>query len=116
VLATLLGGICLAAGGYPAALVGIPGLLVFGIIVRAQVARFTGSTAKPLLAALNDVAATMTARPAVQPAPSAPAAPPTAGAGWLPDPSSRHELRYWNGARWTEHVNDSGAPSLDPTF
>jgi len=25
-------------------------------------------------------------------------------AGWYPDPAGRHEHRYWDGARWTEHV------------
>jgi hypothetical protein len=24
-------------------------------------------------------------------------------AGWYPDPSGGPELRYWDGARWTEH-------------
>jgi hypothetical protein len=41
-------------------------------------------------------------------------APPAAPAGWLPDPSTRHELRYWDGARWTDHVTDAGAPGMDP--
>lgn len=25
---------------------------------------------------------------------------------WAPDPFRRHELRYWDGQRWTEHVSD----------
>lgn len=33
---------------------------------------------------------------------------------WYPDPSGRHELRYHDGARWTEHVSDDGHPALDP--
>src|SRR5208282_1774665 len=28
-------------------------------------------------------------------------APPS---GWYPDPSGRHEQRYWHDGRWTEHV------------
>lgn len=32
---------------------------------------------------------------------------------WLPDPTGRHELRYWDGARWSEHVSDCGAQSWD---
>jgi len=46
-----------------------------------------------------------------------PAAPPaTSGvpAGWNPDPTGRHELRYWDGAQWTQSVSDSGAQSNDP--
>lgn len=34
-------------------------------------------------------------------------------ANWYPDPSGRHELRYWDGARWTEHVADHGRQSVD---
>ncbi len=35
-------------------------------------------------------------------------------AGWRPDPLGRHQLRYWDGARWTEHVGDSGVVGVDP--
>jgi uncharacterized protein YxjI len=34
-------------------------------------------------------------------------------ANWYPDPSGRHELRYWDGERWTEHVSDHGRQSTD---
>ncbi|MGH9036493.1 MAG: phospholipid scramblase-related protein [Acidimicrobiia bacterium] len=34
-------------------------------------------------------------------------------ANWYPDPSGRHELRYWDGERWTEHVADHGRQSTD---
>ena len=37
-----------------------------------------------------------------------------ADAGWLPDPLTRHELRYWDGSAWTEHVSDQGATSVAP--
>ena len=33
---------------------------------------------------------------------------------WLPDPSGHHELRWWDGSQWTEHVSDAGETSLDP--
>lgn len=32
---------------------------------------------------------------------------------WYPDPTRRHQLRYHDGARWTEHVSDNGATALD---
>lgn len=32
---------------------------------------------------------------------------------WHPDPSGRHELRYWDGTSWTEHVSDGGVTSTD---
>lgn len=34
-------------------------------------------------------------------------------AGWFPDPLHRHELRYWSGAAWTEHVSDGGRGGID---
>jgi hypothetical protein len=38
--------------------------------------------------------------------------------GWYPDPAARHEVRYWDGTRWTERVADNGietteAPTAD---
>jgi uncharacterized protein YxjI len=33
--------------------------------------------------------------------------------GWYPDPSGRHEHRYWDGQVWTEHVASHGRQSLD---
>jgi uncharacterized protein YxjI len=35
-------------------------------------------------------------------------------ANWHPDPFGRHELRYWDGTRWTEHVSSHGKQSTDP--
>lgn len=35
-------------------------------------------------------------------------------AGWWPDPLGRHEMRYHDGERWTEHVSDQGTVSVDP--
>jgi uncharacterized membrane protein YhaH (DUF805 family) len=43
-----------------------------------------------------------------------PAAAQVAPAGWLPDPMKRHDLRYWDGAVWTEHVSDAGVVGEDP--
>lgn len=33
---------------------------------------------------------------------------------WHPDPHGRHELRYWDGTVWTDHVSDDGQVSTDP--
>jgi hypothetical protein len=33
--------------------------------------------------------------------------------GWFPDPAGRHEHRYWDGSRWTEHVSDAGKTGTD---
>jgi uncharacterized protein YxjI len=35
-------------------------------------------------------------------------------AGWYPDPTSRHELRYYDGTAWTDHVSDRGVTATDP--
>lgn len=35
-------------------------------------------------------------------------------ANWYPDPQGRHELRYWDGTQWTEHVSDRGITGTDP--
>ena len=34
--------------------------------------------------------------------------------GWHPDPTGRHEYRYWEGGAWTDDVSDGGATSVDP--
>lgn len=38
----------------------------------------------------------------------------TAPARWYPDPLGRHELRYWDGSQWTEHVSSHGRQAVDP--
>lgn len=51
---------------------------------------------------------------AAAPAPAPQPSPTTAPAGWVTDPSGRHELRYWDGTAWTSHVSDQGVTSSDP--
>lgn len=34
--------------------------------------------------------------------------------GFFEDPMGRHELRYWDGARWTEYVKERGERFTDP--
>lgn len=34
--------------------------------------------------------------------------------GWHPDPTGRHQHRYWDGSRWTDDVADAGVASTDP--
>jgi hypothetical protein len=45
--------------------------------------------------------------------PPVPTPPPTPRA-WLSDPSGHHELRYWDGTKFTEHVADAGKITIDP--
>ena len=35
-------------------------------------------------------------------------------AEWRSDPTGRHQLRWWDGQAWTDHVADNGATSIDP--
>ena len=34
--------------------------------------------------------------------------------GWQPDPTGKHDHRYWDGAQWTEHVSRAGQQYTDP--
>jgi uncharacterized protein YxjI len=45
----------------------------------------------------------------------APGQPPAQHApGWYPDPFGRHEVRWWDGHQWTEHVASHGRQAVDP--
>jgi len=33
--------------------------------------------------------------------------------GWFPDPTGRHDHRWWDGAEWTSHVADAGLATTD---
>lgn len=56
-----------------------------------------------------------TATPAATPAPVASAAPtPSVPADWYKDPAGRYDYRYWDGAKWTEHVSRAGTVHKDP--
>jgi hypothetical protein len=35
-------------------------------------------------------------------------------AAWHPDPTQRHQMRYWDGATWTDQVSDNGVTTTDP--
>jgi uncharacterized protein YxjI len=37
----------------------------------------------------------------------------TTDSGWLADPTRRHQHRYWDGSKWTEHVADNGVKAVD---
>lgn len=71
--------------------------------------------ARPRKPTLSEVAADMTRRRA--PAPSEYTSPtPQADRAegiWAADPYRRHELRYFDGRRWTDHVSDAGVPAVD---
>jgi hypothetical protein len=68
-------------------------LLIVGLLLKR-------SNARSLMASTNDTR------------PDAPPLGPVAPQ-WAPDPTRRHDYRYWNGARWTEEVSDRGVLSKD---
>ena len=35
-------------------------------------------------------------------------------AGWQPDPTGKHDHRYWDGTGWTDNVADGGVAGTDP--
>jgi hypothetical protein len=72
--------------------------------IAALAAQVGAEEATPVLAATA---------PAAAPEP-APAPEPAVPAGWYADPSGRYELRYWDGAAWTEHVSRAGQQFTDP--
>jgi hypothetical protein len=80
----------------------VPGVLVLclgGVLLAVVVAVRRSRAGRPLPA------------PAAQAGTWAQGAAP---AGWFADPGRRHQLRYWDGQRWTEHVSDRGTQAVDP--
>jgi uncharacterized protein YxjI len=43
-----------------------------------------------------------------------PQTPSGSPAGWYADPLGRHQMRYYDGAQWTEHVSSNGQTMVDP--
>jgi hypothetical protein len=56
-----------------------------------------------------DVAGSMATGPE-----AAGSATPAYDPDWYPDPTGRHEVRYFDGTTWTEHVANNGLSALDP--
>jgi len=79
--------------------------------LAAQVSEPEPVAAAMPVAAVEPVAAVV-AEPVV--AEVAPAPESAVPAGWYADPSGRFELRYWDGAAWTEHVSRAGQQFTDP--
>jgi hypothetical protein len=89
--------VTLSAIGIVLSWIGVAGAIWYFVSVRDKVAAAQGA---PLLHV-----------PAPPPPPLV--APTARPAEWLADPTRRHELRYWDGARWSDHVSDRGVASYD---
>ncbi len=95
-----------------------------------QASRLAGRAGQPLAELLDRVAATFppdrdaaaqqvpgpVVAASIPPDVSVPPPPPgpQVSAGWLADPTARHELRYWTGADWSDQVADAGRQQTDP--
>ena len=75
----------------------------------ASIADLAAQVSEPETVVAAEPVAAVVAEPEV-----APAAESTVPAGWYADPSGRFELRYWDGAAWTEHVSRAGQQFTDP--
>lgn len=82
-------GLWMAAGGGAAIVVG----LIIG--TQRRVVQFSAATAPSTATSLQDHITTSNPQ------------------RWMPDPTGRHELRYWSGSEWTDHVSDAGVPGSD---
>jgi hypothetical protein len=91
-------------------------------VIAASIARFQGDDVyRAFIAELEadahaaeSAAGILPARSSAESLPPGPATPHDAIApGWFPDPSARHQLRYYDGTRWTEHVATNGVQSTD---
>ncbi len=86
-------------------------LLAFGL--RWYVGRHPAAPAEPGSAAVPPAALNSAAAAGAQveeAAGAVPASPPA----WHPDPTGRHQHRYWDGSRWTGWVADGGVTGRDP--
>jgi putative membrane protein len=78
--------------------------------VRAEFRDRTVDEADRLMEDLTSLS--RAARKREEAGPLAPGPPPPAG--WFPDPAGRHEIRYWDGRVWTDHVRDGQMADRDP--
>ncbi len=121
-------GFFLAGGSGSGIELGFAGLVFLIVVSRLQAGYFKHIGSRALVGRLtrdySGVTPTPTGTlatppPAPLPAPApaslpAPPAAPVAPASWLPDPHGRHELRWWDGRRWTQDVSDAGSASSEP--
>ncbi len=97
----------------------VAGIVVLAVANGRARGRLTAAKAelaylRPENARLQDWVAHLTGAPSSAPYPSAYPSVGSPAAGWHPDPSERHELRFWDGTNWTEHVSDQGVTATDP--
>ena len=90
-----------------------PALSALGFLVLAwaafgRLADLSGSSESPTSTAQASPASEESQKSSPKPP------PPLVPSSWQSDPTGRHELRWWDGGQWTEHVMDASRPSVDP--
>jgi hypothetical protein len=89
--------VTLSAIGIVLSWIGVAGAIWYFVSVREKVAAAQGAPRLHVPAPPPPPLVAPTARPPE----------------WLPDPTRRHELRYWDGARWSDHVSNRGVVAYD---
>jgi putative membrane protein len=84
-----------------------------GKATRAEFRDRTEAEADQLVEQLSDLSREARLHRTAAPAERASNVGAAIPAGWYPDPSGRHEKRYWRDGVWTEHVSDRGATAVD---
>ncbi len=89
-----------------------PGRLVLDADGKQYTIEFKGKAqeAQDWVDTLNRLAGRGQESSVPKPPPPPPASPPA----WANDPFGRHDLRWWDGKRWTENVSDADQQSIDP--
>ena len=85
-----------------------------GSEVVAFLSRDTITNTNPMPASIQTATPTSTPATETSTVATSPAATPTVPADWYKDPAGRYDYRYWDGAKWTEHVSRAGTVHKDP--
>ncbi|MBM3799448.1 MAG: DUF2510 domain-containing protein [Actinobacteria bacterium] len=94
----------------------VDGWAVLSIVSVREGSELVAFLSRDTVANVNPTpASSLVATPASTPAPvSSPTSTPTVPADWYKDPAGRYDYRYWDGAKWTEHVSRAGTIHKDP--
>ena len=92
----------------------VPGQVVQATWSAPWLAFLQGRWTSPTAAAAPASAHVSAQHMPMQQTPPQPAVTAAAPAGWHPDPTGRHQHRYWDGRAWTANVATNGTTATDP--
>jgi putative membrane protein len=87
-----------------------------GKTTRAEFRDRDAVEADRLVEELTDLSRDARRRRARRPVETSPNVGAAVPSGWYPDPSGRHEQRYWREGQWTTHVSDKGTTGIDVAY